>query len=71
MTASAHQIAAGVLAGLQARDDQPHPDGLLGYAGDLDTYAHTVFTPLDKHQQPLPEGLLGTACPGWSSPHHR
>jgi hypothetical protein len=37
----------------------------------MDTYAHTVFTLLDKHQQPLRDELLDTACPGWSSPHHR
>ena len=71
MTASAHQAAAGVLAGLHACDDEHDRDGLLGYAGDLDTYAHAVFTMLDKHRSPLPDQLLDTACPGWSSPRHR
>jgi hypothetical protein len=66
MTTSAHQVAAGVLAGLHACADDHDGDGLLGYAGDLDTYAHSVFTLLTKHQQPLPDELLDTACPGWS-----
>ncbi len=67
MTASAHRVAAGVLAGLHACGDGHDRDGLLGYAGDMDTYAHPVFTLLAKHRQPLPDGLLDTACPGWSS----
>jgi hypothetical protein len=66
MTASAHQVAAGVLAGLLACADNYDRDGLLGYAGDMDTYAHSVFTLLTKHQRPLPEELLDTAWPGWS-----
>lgn len=64
MTTSAHQVAAGVFAGLHACADDH--DGLLGYAGDLDVYAHSVFTLLNKHQQPLPADLLDTACPGRS-----
>lgn len=68
MTASVHQVAAGVLAGLHACGDDHDRDGLLGYAGDMDTYAHSVFTLLNKHQQPLPDDLLDTAWPGWS-PH--
>jgi hypothetical protein len=67
MTASAHQVAAGVLAGLHACEDGQDRDGLLGYAGEMDTYAHSVFTLPDKHRQPLPDDLLDTACPGWSS----
>lgn len=71
MTASAHQVAAGVLAGLHACDNEHDRDGLIGYAADMDTYAYSVFALLDKHRLPLPDELLGTACPGWSSPHHR
>ncbi|MDT4991953.1 MAG: hypothetical protein QOH97_1845 [Actinoplanes sp.] len=67
MTASAHQVAAGVLAGLHACGDGHDRDGLLGYAGDMDTYARSVFTLLGKHRQPLPDDLLDTAGPGWSS----
>ena len=67
MTASAHQVAAGVLAGLHASGDGHDRGGLLGYAGDMDTYARSVFTLLTKHQRPLPDDLLDTACPGWSS----
>ena len=66
MTASAHQVAAGVLAGLHACADDHDRDGLLGYAGDMDTYAHSVDALLIKHQQPLPDELLDVACPGWS-----
>lgn len=66
MTSSAHQVAAGVLAGLHACADDHDPDGLLGYAGDMDTYAHSVYALLTKHQQPLPDELLDVACPGWS-----
>jgi hypothetical protein len=66
MTTSAHQVAAGVLAGLYACADDHDPDGLLGYAGDMDTYAYSVHALLDKHQQPLPDKLLDVACPGWS-----
>lgn len=66
-TASAHQVAAGVLAGLHACADNHDRDGLLGYAGDMDAYAHSVYALLNKHQQPLPDGLLDVACPGWSS----
>lgn len=40
----------------------PPTDGLLGCAGDIDTYAHSVFTLLTKHQQPLPDKLPDTAC---------
>jgi hypothetical protein len=50
--------------------DLPGPARLLGYAGDMDTYAHPVFTLLDKHRLPLPDELLNTACPGWSPPRH-
>lgn len=67
MTASAHQVAAGVLAGLQACDGDRDRDGLLGYAGDMDTYAHSVLTLLDKQRLPLPDDLSDAACPGWSS----
>jgi hypothetical protein len=70
MTASAHQVAAGVLAGLQACDGEHDRDGLLGYAGDMDTYAHSVFALLDKHRLRLPDELLDSACPGWWSPRH-
>lgn len=66
MTSSAHQVAAGVLAGLHACADDHDRDGLLGYAGDMDTYAHSVYMLLNKHQQPLPDELLAVACPGWS-----
>jgi hypothetical protein len=71
MTRSAHQIAAGVLAGLHACDHEHDRDGLLGYAGDLDAYAYSVFKLLDKHRLPLPDELLDTACPGWSAPRRR
>ena len=71
MTAPAHQVAAGVLAGLHACADGHGGDGLLGYAGDLDNYAYPVFTLLQRHRAPLPDDLLDTACPGWSFPHHR
>jgi len=71
MTAPAHQMAAGVLAGLHACDGEHGGDGLLGYAGDMDTYAHTVFTLLNKHRTRLPDDLLDTACPSWSSLRHR
>jgi hypothetical protein len=67
MTASAHQVAVGVLAGLHACGDRHDRDGLLGYAGDMDTYARSIFTLLDQHRQPLPDDLLDAACPGWSS----
>ena len=66
MTMPAHQVAAGVLAGLYACDGQHGGDGLLGYAGDMDNYAHAVFTLLDKHRAPLSDDLLAEACPGWS-----
>jgi hypothetical protein len=66
MTTSAHQVAAGVLAGLHACAGDHDRDGLLGYAGDMDTYAHSVLTILNKHRQPLQDELLDTACPGWS-----
>jgi hypothetical protein len=65
ITTPAHQVAAGVLAGLHACDSN-RGDGLLGYAGDLDNYAHPVLTLLNKHQTPLPDELLDAACPGWS-----
>lgn len=64
MTTSAHQVAAGMLAALHACADDR--DGLLGYVGDMFAFAHSVFTLLTKHQQPLPDELLDTACPGWS-----
>jgi hypothetical protein len=66
MTASAHQVTAGLHASLHAEGDGHDRDGLLGYVGDMDTYARSVFTLLGKHRQPLPEDLLDTACPGWS-----
>jgi hypothetical protein len=69
MTVSAHQVAVGVLAGLHACADEHDRDGLLGYAGDMDTYAQAVFSLLDKHRLPLPDELLDTACPGWSPRH--
>jgi len=71
MTAPAHQVAAGVLAGLHACDGEHGGDGLLGYAGDMDNYAHAVFMLLEKHQAPLPDDLLDAACPSWSSLHFR
>lgn len=71
MTAPAHQVAAGVLAGLHACDGEHGGDGLLGYAGDMDNYAHAVFILLDKHRAPLPDDLLESACPSWSSLHIR
>jgi hypothetical protein len=70
MTTPAHQVAAGVLAGLHACDREHGGDGVLGNAGDMDTYAHPVFTLLDKHRTRLPDDLLDTACPGWSSLPH-
>jgi hypothetical protein len=71
MTTPAHQVAAGVIAGLLACDGEHGGDGLLSYAGDMDNYAHLVFTLLDKHWAPLPEDLLAAACLDWSSPRHR
>jgi len=71
MTAPAHQVAAGVLAGLHACDGEHGGDGVLGYAGDMDNYAYTVVTLLDKHRAHLPEDLLDAACPNWSSLRHR
>ena len=54
-----------MLASLHAYADDHDDDGLLGYVGDMDTYAHSVFTLLTEHQQPLPGGVLDTAYPGW------
>lgn len=71
MTAPAHQVAAGVLAGLHACEGEHGSDGLLGYAGDMDNYAHSVFMLLDKYRAPLPDDLLDAACPRWSSLHLR
>lgn len=65
MTAPAHQVAAGVLGGLHACDSN-RGDGLLGYAGDLDNYAHPVLILLNKHRISLPDELLDAACPAWS-----
>lgn len=66
MTAPAHQVAAGVLAGLHACDGEHGSDGLLGYAGDMDNYAHAVLMLLDRHRAPLPDDLLAATCPAWS-----
>lgn len=70
MAASAHQVAAGVLAGLRACDGEHGGDGLLGYAGDMDNYAHSVFMLLDKHRAPLPDDLLDAAWPDWPGARH-
>jgi len=52
-----------VLAGLHACVDDYGRDGLLGYTGDMDIYAHSVYLLLNKHQQQLPDELLDVACP--------
>lgn len=71
MTAPAHQVAAGVLAGLHACDGEHGGDSVLGYAGDMDNYAHPVITLLDKQRTRLTDDLLDAACPNWSSLRRR
>ncbi|GAA1830336.1 hypothetical protein GCM10009682_56400 [Luedemannella flava] len=65
MTASAHQTAAGVLAGLHACDGEHGGDSLLGYASEIQNYAYSVFALLKKHRAPLPAALYEVACPNW------
>jgi hypothetical protein len=63
---SAHRLAAGVLAGLNACADEHDRDGPLGYVGDTNTYANAVLNMLDKFRSPLPG--VGAECPDWPLP---
>lgn len=60
-----------MLAGLCACDGEHGGDSVLGYAGDMDNYAHLVFTLLDRYRAALPDDLLGAAYPDWSPAPHQ
>jgi hypothetical protein len=70
MTAAAHEVALGVLAGLRECDRGRGADGVLEYAGEMSGYAVEVFAVLAALKAPLPDGAVDEICPD-RLPHRR